>query len=248
MAQVMIVTGASRGIGAAIARLAGKRGYDVCVNYSKSKGPADEVVAAIRAGGGKAIAVQADMSNDDAVKRLFAEVDKQLGVVNVLINNAGIINRQCRADEMTPALLAEIFAQNTFSVFYATREALKRMSTKHGGKGGAIVTISSAAARHGGLPMETHYAASKGALESMTIGLAREVGQEGVRVNAIRPGLIDTTIHEAHGGQATIKAAAPTIPLGRVGTVEELAEAAVWLASDAASYIHGAIIDVTGGR
>lgn len=248
MAQIMIVTGASRGIGAAIARLAGQRGYDVCVNYGKSKGPADEVVAAIRASGGKAIAVQADMSDDAAVKRLFAEVDQQLGTVNVLVNNAGIINRQCRADEMTPALLAEIFAHNTFSAFYATREAIKRMSTRHGGKGGSIVTISSAAARHGGLPMETHYAASKGALDSMTIGLAKEVGQEGVRVNAIRPGLINTTIHEAHGGQATIKAAAPTIPIGRAGTVDELAEAALWLASDAASYVHGAIIDVSGGR
>jgi len=248
MSKVMIVTGASRGIGAAIARLAGRRGYDVCVNYGRSQAEAEAVVADIRAAGQRAIAVQADMSRDAEVQRLFAESDRQLGTLDVLVNNAGIINRQCRADEMTQALLEEIFAQNTFSVFYATREAVRRMSTRHGGKGGSIVTISSAAARHGGLPLETHYAASKGALESMTVGLAREVGKEGVRVNAIRPGLIVTAIHEAHGGMATINAAVPTIPIGRAGTVDELAEAAVWLGSDAASYVHGAIIDVTGGR
>lgn len=248
MSNVMVVTGAGRGIGAAVARLAGARGYDVCVNYAHSKAPAEAIASEIRAGGQRAIALQADVSRDDEVKRLFTEVDRQLGRVDVLVNNAGIIGRQCRADEMDAALLEQVFAANTFSVFYCNREALRRMSTKHGGRGGSIVTISSVAARHGGLPAETPYAASKGALDSMTVGLAKEVGKEGVRVNAIRPGMIETEIHAAHGGQATIDAVGPTVPIGRAGTAAEIAEAVLWLASDAASYVHGAVIDVSGGR
>ncbi len=248
MAKIMVVTGAGRGIGAAVARLAGARGYDVCVNYARSKAAAEAVASDIRSRGQRAIALQADVSRDDEVTRLFAEVDRQLGRIDVLVNNAGIIGRQCRADAMDPALLQQVFAANTFSVFYCNREALRRMSTKHGGKGGSIVTISSVAARHGGLPAETPYAASKGALDSMTVGLAKEVGKEGVRVNAIRPGMIETEIHEAHGGQATIDAVAPSVPIGRAGSVEEIAEAVLWLASDAASYVHGAVIDVSGGR
>lgn len=248
MAKIMIVTGAGRGIGAAIARLAGARGYDVCVNYARSREPAEAIASEIRSKGQRAIALQADVSRDEEVKRLFAEVDRQMGRLDVLINNAGIIGRQCRADEMDPALLEQVFAANTFSVFYCNREALHRMSTKHGGRGGAIVTISSVAARHGGLPMETPYAASKGALDSLTLGLAKEVGKEGVRVNSIRPGMIVTEIHAAHGGQATIDSVAPTVPLGRAGMPDEIAEAALWLASDAASYVHGAVIEVSGGR
>ena len=248
MAKVMLVTGASRGIGAAIAKLAGARGYAVCVNYNRSAAPAESLAEGIRAAGGKAVAVQADVGHDADVVRLFGEVDRQLGRIDVLVNNAGIINGQCRADEMTAARLAEIFAANTFSMFYCTREALKRMSTRHGGKGGVIVNMSSAAARHGGVPEETHYAASKGAIDSMTVGLAKEVGLEGVRVNAVRPGMIATAIHDAHGGQKTIDAIAPSIPLGRAGTADEVAETVLWLASDAASYLHGAIIDVSGGR
>jgi NAD(P)-dependent dehydrogenase (short-subunit alcohol dehydrogenase family) len=248
MAKIMLVTGAGRGIGAAVARLAGIRGYDVCVNYAHSQGPAEAIASEIRSKGQRAIAVRADVSRDDDVKRLFVEIDRQLGRLDVLVNNAGIIGRQCRADEMDAALLEQVFAANTFSVFYCNREALRRMSTKHGGRGGAIVTISSVAARHGGLPMETPYAASKGALDSLTVGLAKEVGMEGVRVNAIRPGMIVTEIHEAHGGQATIDAVAPTVPIGRAGSPDEIAEAALWLASDAASYVHGAVIEVSGGR
>ena len=244
----MIVTGASRGIGAAIAELAGKRGYAVCVNYSRSGEAAEQVVARISAAGGKAVAIQADVSKDAEARRLFAAVDEQLGRVDALVNNAGIIGRQCRVDEMDERLLAEVFAVNTFSYFYCAREALRRMSTKHGGKGGAIVNISSAAARHGGLPRETHYAGSKGAIDSMTVGLAKEVGTEGVRVNAIRPGLILTDIHQVHGGQAAIDKVAPSVPIGRAGQPMEIAEAAVWLCSDAASYVHGAVIDVSGGR
>jgi NAD(P)-dependent dehydrogenase (short-subunit alcohol dehydrogenase family) len=246
--KTMIVTGASRGIGAATARLAGKHGYAVCVNYAKSKGPAEQVVADIKRASGKAIAIQADVSKEADVVRLFAEVDRQLGKVDVLVNNAGMINRQCRVDEMDAATLTEVFIANTFSVFYCTREAIRRMSTRHGGKGGVIVTISSAAARHGGLPMETHYAASKGALDSLTVGLAKEVGNEGVRVVAIRPGLITTDIHNVHGGLAMVDKVAPSVPIGRAGTAQEIAEAAVWLASDGAAYVHGTVIDVSGGR
>jgi NAD(P)-dependent dehydrogenase (short-subunit alcohol dehydrogenase family) len=246
--KTMIVTGASRGIGAAIAKLAGQRGYAVCVNYANSKAEAGKVVADILGAGGKAIAVQADVTKDEEVKRLFLEVDKRLGKVDVLVNNAGRVNRQCRMDEMDEKTLTEVFIANTYSVFFCTREAVKRMSTKRGGTGGVVVTISSAAARHGGLPEETHYAASKGALDSMTVGLAREVGNEGVRVVAVRPGLIVTGLHEVHGGMPMINKVAPTIPIGRAGTVEEIADAVCWLASDGASYVHGAIIDVSGGR
>ncbi len=246
--KVMVVTGAGRGIGAAIAGLAGKRGYAVCVNYARSRDAAETLAAGINAGGGKAVAIQADVSVESEVKRLFAEVDRALGRVDALVNNAGIIGRQCRVDEMDAKLLAEVFAANVYSAFYCSREALRRMSTKHGGKGGAIVNISSVASRTGGLAKEAHYAASKGAIDSFTIGLAKEIGNEGVRVNAVRPGMIVTAIHDVHGGAATIKAVAPTVPIGREGMPVEVAEAVLWLASDAASYLHGAIIDVSGGR
>jgi NAD(P)-dependent dehydrogenase (short-subunit alcohol dehydrogenase family) len=248
MSKVMIVTGAGKGIGAAIAELAGKRGYAVCVDYAHSRDAAEQVVARISAGGGRAIAIQADVSQPAEAKRLFDETDRRLGKVDALVNNAGIIGRQCRLDELDDALLAQVFAVNTFSYFYCAREAVRRMSTRYGGKGGAIVSISSAAARHGGLPMESHYAASKGAVDSFTVGLAKEVGKEGVRVNAIRPGLVVTDIHAAHGGEATWRGLAPTVPIGREGYPAEIAEAAVWLCSDAASYVHGAILDVSGGR
>jgi NAD(P)-dependent dehydrogenase (short-subunit alcohol dehydrogenase family) len=248
MGKVMIVTGASRGIGAATAKLAARQGYAVCVNYANSKAEAEEVVADIVKGGGKAVAIQADVSKDADVKRLFKEVDEKLGTVTALVNNAGIIVRMCRADAMDEELLQKIFAANTFSVFYCNREAIRRMSTRHGGKGGSIVTVSSAAARHGGLPEETHYAASKGALDSLVVGLAKEIGLEGVRVTGIRPGLITTEIHNAHGGKALLDKVGPTVPIGRAGTPEEIAEAILWLASDSASYVHGTVIDVTGGR
>ena len=248
MSKVMIVTGASRGIGAAIAKCAAKQGYAVAVNYANSKAEADKVVAEITSGGGKAVAIQADVSKEAEVVRLFKETDEKLGRVDALVNNAGVVIRQCRADEMTADLLQQIFAANVFNVFYCTREALKRMSTKHGGKGGTIIQMSSAAARHGGLPEESHYAASKGALDSMVAALSKEVGGEGVRVVGVRPGLISTEIHNAHGGQALLDKAGPTVPIGRAGRPEEVAEAVVWLTTDAASYIHGTMIDVSGGR
>ncbi len=218
MGKVMIVTGASRGIGAAIAKRAAKEGYAVAVNYANSKADADKVVAEITGAGGKAVAIQADVSKEADVVRLFKEVDEKLGRVDALINNAGVVIRQCRADEMPADLLQQIFAANVFNVFYCTREALKRMSTKHGGKEiGAIIQMSSAAARHGGLPEETHYAASKGALDSLVVALAKEVGTEGVRVTGIRPGLITTEIHNAHGGKALLDKVGPTVPIGRAG-------------------------------
>jgi NAD(P)-dependent dehydrogenase (short-subunit alcohol dehydrogenase family) len=248
MSKVIIITGASRGIGAAMAKMAAKQGYAVCVNYANSKADAEAVVAEITKAGGKAVAIQADVSKDADVVRLFKETDEKLGKVDVLINNAGIVVRMCRADEMTEEILQKIFAANTFSAFYCTREALKRMSTKNGGRGGVIIMMSSAAARHGGLPEESHYAASKGALDSMVAALSKEVGQEGVRVVSVRPGLIVTEIHNAHGGQALLDKAGPTVPIGRAGRPDEVAEAVLWLASDGASYIHGNSIDVSGGR
>ena len=248
MAGVLIVTGGSRGIGAACARIGAREGYAVCVNYASAKQAAEDLVRDIVESGGKAIAVKADIGKRREVERLFQTVDRKLGPVTALINNAGIGGALRRVDDHDEKSLAQLFAVNTFGCFYATAEALKRMSTKHGGKGGAIVTISSAAARLGGLPNMVAYAASKGAVDSFTVGLAKEVGKEGVRVNAIRPGMIKTEILDPIGGDALIKQIAPTIPLGRAGTPDEIGEAAIWLCSDAASYIHGAILDVSGGR
>jgi NAD(P)-dependent dehydrogenase (short-subunit alcohol dehydrogenase family) len=244
----MIVTGAGRGIGAAIARLAASRGYAVCVNYANNAATAQSVVDDITRAGGRAIAVQADVASSTDCERLFAEVDAKLGRVDVLLNNAGFVSRQCRADSITPDVIERMFAVNVFGTFYCTREAIRRMSTRHGGPGGVIIQISSAAARHGGLPEETHYAATKGAIDSMVAGLAKEIGAEGVRVVAVRPGLITTELHEVHGGTDMIRRVAPTIPLGRAGAPEEIAETVLFLASGAASYIHGTTIDVTGGR
>lgn len=248
MNKVMVVTGAGRGIGAAIAELAAARGYAVCINYAHSKAPAEALATRINESGGRAVAVRADVSRQAEAENLFREVDATLGRVSVLVNNAGVIGGMCRVDAMDEARLLETFAINVFSYFYCAGAALRRMSTRHGGPGGAIVNISSAAARHGGLPEEAHYAASKGAIDSFTVGLAKEIGREGVRVNAVRPGLIVTDIHEVHGGDETIRVVGPTVPLGRVGQPVEVAETVLWLASDAASYLHGALIDVSGGR
>jgi NAD(P)-dependent dehydrogenase (short-subunit alcohol dehydrogenase family) len=243
--KILVVTGASRGIGAAIAKLAGQVGYKVAVNYLKSAGPADEVVAAIRASGSEALAIQADVGDAAQVERLFAEVDAKLGRVDVLVNNAGILGSR-RVEDMDAATLEGLFRANVFSMFHCARAAVRRMSTKHGGHGGAIVNVSSVASRTGGLAGGSHYASTKGAIDSFTIGLAKEVGTEGIRVNAIRPGLIDTDIHDLHGG--IDPAMAKTVPLGRSGSADEVARTALWLASDEASYVHAAIIDVSGGR
>ena len=243
--RVMLVTGASRGIGASIATLAGAAGYSVGVNYLKSSAAAAHVVEHIEAAGGKAAALQADVGDDAQVKRLFTEVDAKLGTIDVLVNNAGILGAR-RVDEMDAATLAEMFRANVFSMVFCAREAVRRMSTKHGGKGGVIVNMSSVAARLGGLAGGSHYAATKGAIDTFTLALAKEVGAEGIRVNAIRPGLIETDMHAVHGGINPDLARA--VPLGRSGRADEVARVALWLASDESSYVHGAVIDVSGGR
>lgn len=248
MTGVMIVTGASRGIGAAIARQAAANGYAVAVNYHRSRAAADTVVADILAAGGRAVALCADVSQSEEAARLFTNVDRELGAPDVLVNNAGVIGAPTPIEAANGAHLGGVFAANVLSMFFCCREAALRMSHRFGGRGGAIINMSSAAARHGGLPNEAHYAASKGAIDSLTLALAKELGPQGIRVNAVRPGLIDTGIHDAHGGKAIIDALAPGVPLGRAGTAEEVADSVVWLASSAAAYVHGALVDVSGGR
>jgi len=247
MEGVLLVTGASRGIGAAIAFAGARAGYRVCINYNRSRPAAEALATRIANEGSQAIAVQADVGDSRAVDALFRTVDERLGPLTALVNNAGGYAGVNRVDEMRPEQLVETFATNIFSYFYCSREAVRRMSTKHGGKGGAIVNVSSRGATFGGLPKETHYAASKGAVDSFTKGLAREVGGEGIRVNGVRPGPILTDIHEVHGGYAAARAIGATGPLGRAGEPEEIAEAVMWLLSPGASYIHGAIVDATGG-
>lgn len=247
MKQVLVITGGSRGIGAAIAKAAAARGYAVCINYLNSRGPAEELVEGIVAKGGQAIAVQADVGNATAVEHMFRIVDERLGRVTALVNNAGGYDGVNRIADMTPAQLMKTFSTNTFSYFYCAREALHRMSKLRGGNGGAIVNVSSRAATFGGLLKEAHYAASKGAVDTFTISLAREAGPEGIRVTGVRPGPILTDIHDVHGGGAAARTIGANGPLGRAGEPEEIAEAVLWLLSDAASYVHGTTIDVTGG-
>ena len=246
--QVMLVTGASRGIGAEIALLAGRSGYRVGVNYLRSEDAALNVVKEIQQAGGEAIALKADVSRLDQVVTLFKQLDAAFGALDVLVNNAGVL-ANFRVDALDERNLTDIFSINVFSAYYCAREAIRRMSSVHGGKGGVIINLSSVAARLGGLGGGAAYAASKGAIDTFTLALAKEVGLEGIRVNAIRPGLISTEMHEVHGGIAKMELLAKTaVPLGRSGSAAEVAQVALWLASDAASYVHGSVIDVTGGR
>lgn len=248
MSKIMLVTGAGRGIGAAIALLAGQSGYQVAVNYQHSKEAAERVVDEIRSGGGQAVAIQGNVGNSDEVTRLFKELDEKLGRLDVLVNNAGIL-ASYRVDELDVANLIKTFEANVFSAFYCSREAVRRMSTAHGGQGGVIINMSSVAARMAAVAGGTVYCASKGAMDAFNHSLAKEVAQEGIRVNAIRPGLIDTEIHAPRGGLDKMHELAKTgVPLGRTGLPEEVAQAALWLASDAASYVHGSVLDVAGGR
>ena len=248
MSKVIIVTGSSRGIGAATARLAGENGYAVCVNYFKNPESAENVVSAIKDSGGEAIAVAGDMSLESDVDRLFTTVDKELGTVNALVNNAGIIALQSRVQDLDVARMQRIFAVNIMGYFLCAREAIKRMSTKMGGAGGAIVNVSSAASRLGSPGEFVDYAASKGAIDTMTIGLAREIADEGIRVNAVRPGLIDTEMHAAAGDPDRAEKLKHLVPMKRVGSGEDIAKAILWLLSEGASYSTGTIIDVSGGR
>ena len=246
--KVVIVTGASRGIGAATAKLAARDGYQVVVNYSASRQAAETVVGNIEAAGGSAMAFPGDVAKEADVLRLFAEVDKRFGRLDALVNNAGVISQSGRLESLAAEDLKRVFEVNTIGSFLCAREAVKRMSTARGGKGGAIVNFSSAAATLGSPGEFIHYAASKGAINTMTIGLAKEVAREGVRVNAIEPGMVDTDMQKSSGDPGRVARIVPMIHMGRCGTPEEIAETVLFLLSDAASYVTGAILRVTGGR
>ena len=247
MAKVMMVTGGSRGIGAATVKLAAARGYDVCFNYTSNVAQAEAIVKDIRAMGRAALAVQADTSQDQDVVRLFEACDRELGPLNALVNNAGITGGVALIEDVKADMLRELMEVNVIGYFLCAREAVKRMSTLRGGKGGAIVNVSSRAAELGGGNEWIHYAASRGAIDSMTKGLSVELGKKGIRVNAIQPGIIDTDI-QSTGLPNRMEKALPNIPMGRAGTADEVAETILWLVSDQASYVTGAILSVSGGR
>jgi NAD(P)-dependent dehydrogenase (short-subunit alcohol dehydrogenase family) len=246
--SIALITGASRGIGAATARLAAARGYSVCVNYRTNASAAQSVVNAITGSGGRAVAVQADVASEAEVIRLFETCDRELGVLTALVNNAGILETQMRVEDMDAGRLQRVFAANVTGAFICAREAIKRMSTRHGGKGGAVVNVSSGAARLGSPGEYVDYAAAKGAIDTFTIGLAQEVAQEGIRVNAVRPGFIYTDIHASGGEPNRVDRVKTFVPMRRGGTADEVAQAIMWLLSDAASFTTGSFIDVTGGR
>jgi NAD(P)-dependent dehydrogenase (short-subunit alcohol dehydrogenase family) len=248
MDEILLVTGGSRGIGAATALLAARKGYAVAVNYTSNEAAAADVVRAIESGGGKAFAVQADVAHEDQVLRMFEQVDARLGRLTALVNNAGIVDRASRVDEMSLERLKRMFDVNLLGSFICAREAVRRMSTRHGGQGGAIVNVSSAASRLGAPGQYVDYAASKGAIDAFTIGLAKEVASEGIRVNAVRPGLIETDIHASGGLPNRVRDLQHQVPMGRGGSAEEVAQAIVWLLSPEASYTTMSLLEVSGGR
>ena len=246
--RVLLVTGGGRGIGAAICRLAAKAGYRLAVNYASNDAAAAALVREIEADGGKAIAIKGDVGNEADVVAMFEAVDRAFGRLDALVNNAGIVDMKARVDEMSVTRLERMMRVNVIGSMLCAREAVKRMSTLHGGKGGAIVNISSAASQLGSPGEYVDYAASKGAIDTFTIGLAREVAEEGVRVNAVRPGIIDTEIHASGGQPDRIAAIRGFVPMKREGKAEEVARAVLWLLSDEASYTTGGILNVSGGR
>ena len=246
--RVLLVTGGSRGIGAATALLAAQQGWAVAVNYSANSLAADEVVRRIRADGGHAITVQADVADEEQVLRMFEKVDAKLGRLSGLVNNAGVVDVTARLDEMGVARWRRMFDINVIGSMLCAREAVRRMSPRHGGEGGAIVNLSSAASRLGSPGQYLDYAAAKGAIDAFTIGLAKEVAAEGIRVNAVRPGLIETQIHASGGLPDRVNDLKHLVPMQRGGTADEVAQAIVWLLSDAASYTTMSLLDVSGGR
>jgi NAD(P)-dependent dehydrogenase (short-subunit alcohol dehydrogenase family) len=248
MENVAIVTGASRGIGAAIAKLLGVNGYSVAVNYARDPAAAQSVVDGLVASGSRAVAIQGDVSIESDVLRLFETGERELGTIGALVNNAAITGGFARVEDIGSAALTQMLAVNIAGTILCAREAVRRMSTRRGGSGGSIVNISSIAARTGGVGEWVHYAASKGAVNTFTIGLAREVAMEGIRVNAVAPGLVETGLHAANGEPGRLARLSPTIPMRRAGTPEEIAQGVLWLLSDAASYTTGAILEIGGGR
>jgi NAD(P)-dependent dehydrogenase (short-subunit alcohol dehydrogenase family) len=246
--RAVIVTGASRGIGAAIARLIGANGFPVAVNFLTNLAGAEEVVRNIVAGGGRALAIHADVSREEEILRLFETTVRELGPIGGLVNNAGVTGGLFRVDAVPAQAIAQVLATNVAGTMLCSREAVRRMSVRHGGVGGSIVNISSLAARTGGAGEWVHYAASKGAIDSFTIGLAREVASEGIRVNAVAPGLIETELHAANGVPDRVERLAHTVPMGRPGTALEVAQGVLWLLSAAASYTTGTILEIGGGR
>jgi NAD(P)-dependent dehydrogenase (short-subunit alcohol dehydrogenase family) len=248
MSNVLLVTGGSRGIGAATARLAAQRGYTVYLTYRQNQAAAEAVIADIAAGGGQGFAIAADVGVERDVQRVFDYIDTHAGPITALVNNAGILEQQMRLDQMDAARWQRIFATNVLGTFLCAREAVRRMSTAYGGAGGAIVNVSSVAARLGAPNEYVDYAASKAAVEALTIGLAKEVATEGIRVNAVRPGVIYTDIHASGGEPQRVERVKASVPMQRGGQAEEVARAILWLLGDEASYVTGTCLDVTGGR
>ena len=248
MQKTILITGGSRGIGAATALLAARVGYAVGVNFTTNAVAADAVVQQIRAAGGQAMALQADVADEGQVVAMFGAMDAAFGRLDALVNNAGVVDQTSRVDAMTGERLQRMFAVNVLGSFMCAREAVKRMSTRYGHAGGAIVNVSSAAARIGSPGQYVDYAAAKGAIDTFTLGLAKEVATEGIRVNAVRPGIIETDIHASGGLPDRARDVAPQVPMQRAGTADEVAQSIMWLLSDAASYTTGALLDVTGGR
>jgi len=244
----MLITGASRGIGAATARLAAHQGYALCLNYHQREDAVKEVLEQVRAAGVSAMTVKADVADESQVLQMFDMIDREFGRLDVLVNNAGMLEKQMRLEQMDAARWTRVLGANVIGSFLCAREAIKRMSTQHGGQGGSIINLSSIAARLGAPGEYIDYAAAKGAIDSMTVGLAREVAGEGIRVNAVRPGVIHTEIHASGGEPDRIERVKASVPMGRGGQAEEVAEAILWLASEHASYTTGALLDVSGGR
>lgn len=248
MSQIMIITGGSRGIGAATAIMAAERGFDVAINFASNQAAADAVVKSVQAKGRRAIAVKGDVANEADMLKLFETCDQQLGKLTCLVNNAGVVDMKSRLDEQSVARWKRMFDINVIGSFICAREAVKRMSSKHGGAGGTIVNLSSVAAKLGAGGAYVDYAAAKSAIDAFTLGLAREVAAEGIRVNAIRPGIIDTEIHATGGEPQKAAQAGAVVPMGRSGKANEIAEAILWLATAPSSYTTGAVLDVSGGR